>query len=1342
MCVFKCLEMQNLSKYCLVLVMLFSSFTVLAERFHFRTVGSQQGLSQASAISIWQDALGRMWFGNDALNCYNGESSKVYRVSEFFPELEDSDIHAICGNDSTLYFLAQDYLVGLDLLTEQFFFTGIQAVCTSMINNRLYYSTQTGGLFEYDRSSGDSRKLLDLQATGGVIYSFVEDSEDVLWIGTASGLYKIDIVTGMILSNYFEEDIITYLFKDSKGNLWISSRSKNVRIIRPNGHVSTLIYGDNKRLFEHEAISFTEDSKGDIWLGTLNGLFQVTSPLREAPAQVDKVAFMPEFSIYALYTDRQGTIWIGSYYGEVRYFNPETDNYSLYTSKEDDPSRLHGVILGDIVEDADGFLYVSSEGSGVNVISPDRRMIRHLTVASHKLPHDKIRTMYYDEKYNRIYIGTYMEGLVYYERNTDRVYPVSSDSLTTRYHKIIEEIIPYNNYLILLTQDGLFKMNRQTNLISPLFTDPELKRLSSGVTRAVYLDDRNILWVSSLDNGLFTVDMTNSKLLSFYGDGLSEESIIPSPVISICGNSKQGIYFATQKSGILSFDVESEKITSYSVDQDILLSNICYKVALSGYGNLIVTSNKGVSILNISARRAINSFSHIRLDGTSPIMSLSPDCALFVSPRNRNIYVGGLQKLISFDEKEISTVKRNYTLYISSIQVNNSPLNHAAPKIHESTPRLKELELPSDKNTVSITFASSNYLSSYYTGYEYKMEGLSGFDEWTQTDHKTVSFTSLPPGTYVFTVRETSDPEKTTTLSITIKPPFWKSYPAYFLYIIIIGSVLWFAVRTSKARAVLYATLDYQKKESERVQEENKNRLNFFTGITNEFRTPLTLIITTLDKLLSDVGSVSKSKLERVRKQAIRMQSLFVELQEFREAENGLLRLKVGYYSMTKFLHEMHDVLSEYESTLQVTFNFYHPGEDVKVWFDWAQMQKVMYNLLFAISKLVHEKGNVDISLHAKASWVEIRISCNGDIYDEEMLLQLFDVFENVSQTTELRDAMGIVPNNIIGLAFGRKIILMHKGELIVRTEKEGTSFTVRLLTGEEHFTAEEKTGTTEFITRHLPAFPDIPEQAEESVVDEDKDLSEKNVKLLLVDNDDELRMILKDSFSSVYEVYEATRAEEALNIAVEEQPDVIISEVSLAGLSGIELCAALKANIKTLHIPVLLITTHPSAKQQHESVRAGAEEYVVKPFSMEYLFLRCNSMVKNHKNIRRKYTGQSEDEAQALATNLQDQRFLDKANQVVEKNIEDVAFDTTIWSKELGIGRTRLFDRIKTITGMTPNDYILQIKMNKALVLLQEHEELTISEIAYNLGFSNPAYFSKCFKKQIGITPQQYRKK
>ncbi|MDD3063224.1 MAG: helix-turn-helix domain-containing protein [Massilibacteroides sp.] len=1328
---------------CLILVLLLSSIWVYGERFHFRTVGSLQGLSQASAIAIWQDSLGRIWFGNDALNCYNGESTRIYRVSEYFPGIEDSDIHGICGNDSILYFLAQDYMIGLDLNSDQFFSPRVQATHIEMFQGYLFYASLEGELYRYDHHTDKRQKLFDLKNKELQIYCFLFETKEICWLGTSSGLYKVDLSSNKVLTKDFEGDLITSLFKDSSGNLWVSCRSGRIRVLRSDGRVSALVYqGNGNKPFEKEAYCFAEDSKGSIWLGTLNGLYQVIPPFRESPAYVLKEAFMSEFSIYALYTDRQGTIWIGPYYGEVRYFNPETDNYTLYASKENDPAYLHGVVLGDIVEDSDGYLYVSSEGSGVNVITPDGMHIRHLTMASHRLPHNKIRAMYYDQVYDRLYIGTYMEGLVFYDRKKDRIYPVVQDSLTNRYQKIIEKIIPFDDYLILLTQDGLFKIDRVTTVITPLFMEKRLRELSAGISRTIYLDDRNVLWIASLTSGLFTVDMKHSRLLSFYGNGLSAESAIPSPVISLCGNSKQGIFLATLKSGVLEYDTEADKFTTYSSDGGLLLSDICYNVALSSYGNLIVTSNKGVSILHLSGRRIIDYSSHIRLDGTSPIMSLSPDCGLYVSPRTRSIYVGGLQRLISFDEKDISTVKRNYLLYISSVQINNTPDNAITP-IGNNPLQPEELILAYNKNTIGITFASSNYLASYYTGYEYKMEGLKGLEEWTYTDHKKVSFTSLPAGNYLFTVRETTDPEKQVSLAIRIKPPFWKSYPAYFLYLIVAGGLLWLFIRSSKAKAVLHASLDFQKKEAVRVVEENRKRLNFFAGISNEFRTPLTLIITTLDRVLNDFESVTKAKLEKIKKQAIRMQSLFMELQEFREAENGMLCLNVGYYSLTEFLQEIYETVSDYDSILQISFHYYHPGDDVKIWFDWSQMQKVMYNLLFAISKLVHVKGRVNISLQQKASWIEIQISCIGDVYDEEMLTQLFGVFESSSQLIEETDVLKSLPSNTIGLAFSRKIVSMHKGELLVCTEKGRTSFFVRLQTGEKHFSTEEKTGTTKISLRQLPAFFDVPDQSVLVPVQlKDEYTTGKHFKLVLVDSDDELRSVLKESLSPVYDVIEVERAENVVDIAMKEQPDIILCEISLSGLSGIEICALLKTNLETLHIPVVLMTIHPSVKQQKESVRVGADDYLVKPFDMEYLFLRCNSIVKNRAGILQKYTGLAEEEVQGLATNVHDKRFLDKALVVLEKNLEDVEFDTSKWSKELNIGRTRLFERIKQITGMTPNDYLLYVKMNKAMSLLQEYEELTIAEVAYRLGFSNPAYFSKCFKKQVGVTPQQYRKK
>ena len=1309
---------------------------------HFRTVGSLQGLSQSSAISIWQDKIGRMWIGNDALNCYDGTSSKVYRISEYYPEIEDADIHNICGTESHIFFMAGNNLIEFDITKETFQHTEIKAQYITVIDDILYYSTLDGELFNYDPYSYKKTLLYTIPSKEIIITHILQEEGNVFWLGTTNGLYKVDIASKEILSLFFETDFIYSLFRDSFENIWISCRGNQVQILQPNEQIIPLLNSENKPP-KGEVLCFTEDSKGIVWIGSYMGVYTAQPPIRDKRAGILQESIIPEASIFALHTDQQGTIWIGSYYGDVRYFNPETDNYTLYIGKEREVGFLHGMVLGDIVEDNEGNLYVASEGSGVNIIKNNRSDISQ--IISRDGSNNKIRSLFYDKEYNRLYIGSYMQGLSFIERYTEKQTKIETDIFTSRYQRIIEDIILYENYLILSTQDGLFKMDRKTLEVTLLFAEQELQDLCRGITRTIYLDDRNVLWVSSLNNGLFTIDMNTRRVLEFYGDGLKDKKIIPSAVISICGDSKHGLYFATLKSGILSYNMENNTFRNYTTEGDLLLSDICYNVELSRYGNLVVTSNKGVSILNISVRREIDSSSHIRLDGNSPIMSISPDCGLYISPRDGLIFVGGLQRLISFDERDITMAKRNYSLYFSSLLVNNVPINSPSEILPQSLQTVQQIVLPANKNTISITFSSSNYISPYYTRYEYRLKGLDDLKEWTKTDYKTITYTALPAGEYTLEVRETTDPDKTTSIKVIILPTFWQSKLAYLLYCVLVLIIVILLVKEQNKKMTMADELYEEKRKSKLLDEESKNKLDFFEGIANEFRTPLTLIIATLDGLANDFNSVTKSKIDKIKKHTIHLQLLFKELQDFRYAKNGLLKLNVRHYSITNFLQEVYETALDFDSDGQISFRYYHTDEDIKAWFDMEQMQKVLYNLILIAYRSVLTKGTINLSLNNNTDNIEIQINCIGKSFNEELFEQILELLNNEQDFfSQSKNNHGLFDNGI-GIAFSKRIINMHKGSLEVKREEGQISIIINLKTGDKHFSEEEKEGTYKKQEMKLPTlFSKIQGEEKErlNVESPEEESTKRRFRILVVDRDKDIKTILKDAFSSIYEVYEANSAEEAMKIALTKQPEIIISEVSLIGQSGLELCHMLKANIETLHIPILLMTTYPSTKQQNESIRAGADDYIVKPFNLEYLFLRCNSIVKYRSSILQKYKGKLIDDIPEMATNNYDQEFLDKAVQILENNLINPDFDVYMWSKELGIGRTRLFDRVKQVTGMTPNDYILSVKINKAMKLLREREDLTISEIAYQFGFSNPAYFTKCFKRQVGVPPQQYRRK
>lgn len=1381
------------------------AFAMRSSNFYFQAVGSMQGLSQPSAVSIWQDQLGRMWFGNDALNCFDGERTRIYRMSEYLEGVEDANIHALCGNDSVLYCLAEDQLIRLDLRTETLSLPGVRTHAICSTDSGLYYVDESV-LHLYHEATDRSTVVLPLSESFLSVRSLLSISPHRLLIGTAAGIYTVDRKERKVVLEELQDENVTVLHQDKVGDVWAACQSRTLYVSRKGGPFTPvkICTPDGSEVSPGDLYCLAHDGRNTLWIGTLNGAYQVSESKENPATLIRREHIFPESTIFSLFSDQQGLLWVGSYYGDVYYFNPRINNYEFYGADEQVPFRLHGAVQGNIAEDAQGVFYIATEGSGMNVLRPDRNEIEHLTVENGKIPHNKIRSLWFDEKYDRLYMGPYMKGLYYRDMRTGTTHPVEARVMDSPYAKIVEKMVPYKNYLILLTQEGLFKMDRKTQEVSALFEEEELKTLCDGIIRTIYVDSRDVLWVSSYKKGLFTVDLKHRRPLNFYGDGLTKASTIPSAIVDMCGDVRQGLFLATLKSGVLNYQFDTDTFVCFSEKNAHLLSDICYNIAFSRKGKLVVTSNKGISLLDLSPKKTVLSVQHFQLNSSFPLKGLSGDCGLYTSPTDGRIYIGGLFGLLVLPEEEIFFSENRYPIYFSSLWVNNERVRAGDPLLPQTLPAIKELVLPHDQNTITLSFASSDYVTHSPVLYEYKLDGLDKI--WTKTEHKTITYNSLRPGKYKLTVREVRNPYREAELACVIQPPFWRAWPALIAYLILGTWLIWKGIRFQQSKTILQTTLEMERREVARVEESNRNKLEFYTNISNEFRTPLTLIVNQLDRLYVDLPSSAKNKADKIRKQTDRLQNLITELLDFRKMEQKQLRLHVKDYELTEFLKDLYETYTEYAAGKKIHYKLATVGAPLMIWFDKRQMQKVFYNLLSFVFSYAQEGDEVHVFCGRKNTGVEIQISTTGKIKNEGLWKEISNLVNSDSSGEWTSQ-----PDGGIGLAFSQGIVRLHGGSMRVVEEGGLIRFTLQLAAGKSHFsesdfmetskdvfvlssqaasrdaspegsavssgqagqtvsvseTLGEETAPAAGASEHpavlldpLSAFspsafspPSKPlsqaseapaprvfsqDPAEDSLADE---ALSRNYRMLLAGNNDELCALLKDAFSVVYQVYLVQDGASAYAFALKEQPDIILSEVNMPELSGIEMCNMLKSNVNTLHIPVILITAHPSAAQEMDSIRSGASDYIVAPFDMEKLFLRCNSLVKNQKKILFKYTKEIDTGKDEMATNVADLQFLTSANAVLEANWEKADFDIGTWGKELGIGRTRLFNKIKAITGLTPNEYILQMKMKKSLVLLSGDDSLTIAEIAYRLGFSNPAYFSKCFKKQFGMTPQEYRK-
>ena len=658
--------------------------------------------------------------------------------------------------------------------------------------------------------------------------------------------------------------------------------------------------------------------------------------------------------------------------------------------------------------------------------------------------------------------------------------------------------------------------------------------------------------------------------------------------------------------------------------------------------------------------------------------------------------------------------------------------------------KTSDIYLSYKQNNITVEFASFNYNNDRNRLFEYRLEG---FDKaWTQTTGTTITYTNLPPGEYILRARSLAGKEnldEEVHLNIHVSAPFYATVWAYFFYLLCLLGVMIAFIRFKTRQAALKSSLEFERKEKERIEELNQVKLRFFTNISHEFRTPLTLILGQIEVLMQmDLGTTIYNRILRIYKNAWHMRNLISELLDFRKQEQGYLKLKVEEQNLVTFTRQIYMCFYEYAQKKEITYRFDNVEETISVWFDSKQLQKVIFNLLSNAFKYTPNKGSIRVEVRMLASQAIVSVCDTGVGIPEEHISKIFERFYQTDNSSSFTLGTGI------GLALAKGIMDMHHGKIDVEsTVGKGTKFTLSLPLGNRHFSDEEmatvESRESVIISEAVPMLPfeqimDVEEEktkVQENIKEEDKPI------ILLVDDNEELLSMLEDLFLPTYKVYIAHDGREGLEMARQIQPDLIISDVMMPEMSGKELCYKIKTNVELSHISVVLLTAQTSVEYVVEGLMFGADDYVTKPFNVKVLIARCNNLIKNKKRLIAHYAGKTITESPVTeAINERDKELLAKCVNIIKENFENPAFDVTALASELCVGRSKLYMQFKQMTGLTPNEFILKIKLDEAMSLLKNHPELNISEISIRLGFSSPRYFSKSFKAFFGVAPQTVR--
>lgn len=661
------------------------------------------------------------------------------------------------------------------------------------------------------------------------------------------------------------------------------------------------------------------------------------------------------------------------------------------------------------------------------------------------------------------------------------------------------------------------------------------------------------------------------------------------------------------------------------------------------------------------------------------------------------------------------------------------------------------IKLDYKQNMFSIEFAVTNYIPENNDKIIYKLKGFS--NKWNNTRNTNeITYTNLHPGEYTLIIKPQNVDDKICKpykLDIEIKAPFYQTTLAYIIYVLSASIIIWYLISIYVTRLRLSESLKLEQKHTENIKKENQAQLKLFTNISHEFRTPLTLIISQIETLIQNerLNTHINNKLSIIYQSSLQLRELITELLDYRKQELGYLKLHVSPNNIVDFLKENYLLFNDYATKKGIKIKFSSIEDKIELWYDPKHMQKVINNLLFNAIKHTKEGGEISIALNKDIQNIYISIADNGDGIPEKDINKIFDIFYQ-SETSSV--TLPGITGSGIGLALVKNIITLHHGSINVKSSlNEGSTFTITLPLGNEHFTKDDivsPNNTGNYIKPAL-TIPNIvnddKREVETGIEENIADTTSKGKpSMLIVEDNEQIRLMLKEILLPYYNIRTVPDAEQALNDITTFMPDIIITDVMMPGMDGKELCRKIKGTPATSHIPVILLTAQTAVEQYIEGFQTGADDYITKPFNTQLLISRCNNLINSRILLQEKFSHQPDSTAQMLATNKIDKDILDKAISIIEANISNADFNMNIFAREMGMARTNLFTKIKAITGQTPNDFIINIRLKKGAYLLRNNPELNITEIAERIGFSSSRYFSKCFKDLYNISPLSYRKK
>lgn len=1357
----------------LKVIVLFAHYLVLSvmallygqhdeHHYQFNHINTINGLSQSSVIAMEQDTLGRMWIGTrDGLNLYDGTDFKVYRNEPNEQNsISNSDILSIM-EDSEGYLWIGTYN-GLNRYdpVKDGFKRFIHSDKKNTLSDNTVWAIEEGtngdiwigtsnGLSIYNKEKDTFTSILNGNSKEGLHSNFVlsifTSNNGSTWIGTSKGFYKVESSRNTFSFHAFMPNsggkipFVQTIAPCDGNSLCIGT--KNMGLLKFDLISERFLPQDND-IPDDDIRAITTEDNGTLWLGTSNGL-----TIRDIKGNIKKVVSLPYEGtglshnfVKSLFTDKSGAIWIGTYYGGIDIWDNSNTNFTNF-SEFSEPYRLGHKVVSSMVADHKGRIYLGTEGGGISIFSSQNPQVEYITTENTKeLLSNNIKSLYWDNE--NLFIGTFNKGLKVYDPKRQQF---NSKLISNELNSFLANSRVYaiekdgsQNLWIGTFGDGLFlydlKERKTTRFPS---TTKTTNGLSDSSIRTIMVDRSSNVWIGT-QSGLnllpySTKGYSTKNITCFFFD---EKMKSGDDVLSVFQDTSGSIWVGLRAKGLFKFD--GNLFRHVPIRSRKKVTSI-YAITQEEDGLLWMSSNQGLIRYEIATNK---STLYTQKDG---LVGNEFNSGAVLKLGDSRFYFGGLSGVTTFDSRKIDINKHSPQVILTDFKIQNKSVTPTMDNetLDKSLPYTKAISLTHDKANFSITFAIPNYINPGSNRYKYRMVGLD--NNWTITDQTNASYTIQKPGSYTFEVMGANNDgvwnAKPTALEIQVKPAPWLSPLAYAIYVLIfLAAILWLA-KIIRSRTRLKHKLELEYLERKRNREMNDAKLRFFTNISHEFRTPLTLIIGPLQQLLEDYkGSrIVYKKLLVMESNAKQLLQLINRLMDFRKLEHKRHTLQTAEGNVVKFLKEIYFSFVEFAKSNGFDYKFISNDEEILLYYDRPRLEQVFYNLISNAFKYTPLNGKIEVRISKGKNQVNIEVCDSGPGIKEEYREKVFERFFEIPEYKNRSIGQGTG----IGLSIAKSIVDNHKGKIeVLPNVYSGSTFAVSLPLGKSHLKDDQIIRDFKFSDDlSLYGLPELTNERKKISKSEELTLDHDRDTVLLAEDNVPLRNFMKEILKEDYNVLEAGDGREALKKALRHLPALIVSDVMMPEMVGTELCSIIKEDVKTSHIPFILLTSRTSLVYKVEGLESGADDYISKPFNNKEFQLRVKNLIDSSKRLRHKFAQEQQFVPNEIAVSSIDEELLRKALRIVENNISNEQFDIPTFSIELGVSRTLLFTKIKAWTNMTPNEFIQEIRMKRAAQLL-EQDKLNISQIAYKVGFRDPKYFSKCFQKKFGITPTTYSEK